>query len=516
MDAIQILRTEIAKVLSGNTTYETYQERWEYLLTSYVGGDEYRRALNLTRYQLESEQEYNARLRSTPLDNQCQSVVSVYNSFLFQNSPEREFMSIAGMPEVDDFLWDADLEGRTLDSFMKDVATWSSVFGHCWIMVAKPNIGAGTLADEQAAQVRPYVSLLTPLVVLDWEYSRDTIGRYVLTYFKYIEEVNGDTRTVKEWYQDRIRTVTVNVSNDTVSEETIEDNQLGKIPAVIAYNGRSIIRGIGVSDITDIADCQRQIYNMLSELEQSIRLDSHPSLVKTPETEAGIGAGSIIHMPENLDPGLRPFVLEFSGASVDSILNSINHLVATIEKMANIGSIRSTESRRMSGVAQEQEFQLLNARLSDKAKNLELAEEQLWTLWCEYMGQTWNGYTKYPSSFNLRDAQSEIAQLKMAKDTATDPIVARKIDEQILEWMGCDKTDLEYQDINPITGRTYPDGEPIPESLPPLYIPETDLAVPTGQNCANCEYYKGTESYCMKFDANVRPVYWCAKWERDE
>jgi hypothetical protein len=89
----------------------------------------------------------------------------------------------------------------------------------------------------------------------------------------------------------------------------------------------------------------------------------------------------------------------------------------------------------------------------------------------------------------------------------------RIIDEHLLELLGEEKARLPYIDINPITGRTYPDGEAIPESLPPLYVPETDAQVPEGQNCDNCEYYKSGEGYCTKFDANVRPVYWCAKWE---
>jgi hypothetical protein len=38
------------------------------------------------------------------------------------------------------------------------------------------------------------------------------------------------------------------------------------------------------------------LYNINSEIEQSIRIDSHPSLVKTPETQAGIGAGSLGYM----------------------------------------------------------------------------------------------------------------------------------------------------------------------------------------------------------------------------
>ena len=57
-------------------------------------------------------------------------------------------------------------------------------------MVAKPNVGAVTLADEQAAEVRPYVNLLTPMVVLDWTWTRKPNGRYELSYFKYLEDVN--------------------------------------------------------------------------------------------------------------------------------------------------------------------------------------------------------------------------------------------------------------------------------------------------------------------------------------
>lgn len=436
MDAIQTLSNEIAKTVSGNSIYETYLARWRYLLESYIGGEEYRTAGHLTRYQLETQQEYNARLRTTPLDNHCQSVISVYNSFLFRQEPDREFGSIENLPELEDFINDADMDGRSLNAFMKDVATWSSVFGHCWIIVAKPDVGAVTRADEQAMGVRPYVNLLTPMVVLDWKWTRSISGRYELSYFKYIEDINGDVRTVKEWTAETIRTTTVNTQDLVIYEDIIEPNGLGKIPAVIAYNGRSTVRGIGVSDIADIADAQKFIYNATSEVEQSIRLDSHPSLVKTPDTQAGMGAGSLIHMPENLDPGLKPYLLEFGGASVDSIYMSIKHTIDSIDKMANTGGVRATESRVMSGVAMETEFQLLNARLSEKADNLELAEEQLWKLWCEYMGYAWDGEIDYPGSFNMRDTQAEVDRLVKAKSAATDPRVFAVIDHELVELLG--------------------------------------------------------------------------------
>jgi hypothetical protein len=89
----------------------------------------------------------------------------------------------------------------------------------------------------------------------------------------------------------------------------------------------------------------------------------------------------------------------------------------------------------------------------------------------------------------------------------------RVIDEQLIELLGEEKARLPFIDPNPQTGRTYPDGEPIPDSLPAAYQLATNPDVPPGQNCGNCEYYRPGELYCTKFDAPVRAVFWCAKWE---
>ena len=156
------------QVTSANLTYNDLEERWQFYLQSYQGGEEYRMAGHLTRYVNESGPEYQARLASTPLDNHCRSVISVYTSFLFREEPERELGSLQADPMLEDFIKDADLDGRSLNSFMKEVSIWSNVFGHCFILLTKPNVGAVTMADEQASGVRPYVNLLTPLNDFVW------------------------------------------------------------------------------------------------------------------------------------------------------------------------------------------------------------------------------------------------------------------------------------------------------------------------------------------------------------
>jgi hypothetical protein len=241
MDISQIIATEANSVLSGHQIYTTYQPRWEYLFESYIGGEEYRSAGHLHRYQLENAQEYSQRLQDTPLENHCRSVISVYSSFLFRESPTRDLGSLENSPNISNFLRDCDHDGRSLDQFMKESSIWSSVFGHVWIVVAKPDVGSITQADEIESENRPYLNMLTPLVVIDWNWRRLPTGKYKLDYFKYIEDVNGSVKVIKEWRPDTIVTYYVESEKDVILDHMVEPNQLGWIPAVCCYNARSTV-----------------------------------------------------------------------------------------------------------------------------------------------------------------------------------------------------------------------------------------------------------------------------------
>lgn len=480
---------------SKNLQFERNWKRWQFLLESYMGGEEYRRGAHLVRYSLETESEYQARLRSTPLDNHCKSVIAVYISFLFREPPERDLVSIM-TPLVEDFLRDADLDGRSFTAFMKEVAIWSSVFGHCFVLMTKPSSEAQTLADQRSAGIRPYVNLLTPLVVTDWTWRRLPNGRYDLDYIKYIEDVNDTVTTIREWTPDTIRTWEVDDAKREAMLVLEEVNELGRVPIVLVYNQRSQVRGIGISDISDIADMQRAIYNEFSEVEQSVRLEGHPSLVVTPDTQLGNGAGALIQISESLDPGLKPYMLDVDATPVSSLYESIRNRVEAIDKMANTGGVRATESRTMSGVALETEFQLLNAKLSEKADNLQLAEEQIWELWSAYENQQWMGHIEYPGSFNIQDTGREFDQLKTARDTATDPVVFEVIDWRLLELLGKDPAKVLVSD----------------DGLPAAYVPADTEGVPENQRCDNCHYYDPITAGCSKWDETVDPAYWCRAW----
>jgi hypothetical protein len=415
--------------------HKDYQEtvnNWEYYIRSYNGGYDYMVGQYLHRYNLELDNEFNQRLANTPCDNHCKNIIQIYSSFLFRVRPSRDFGSLADEPTINNFLKDADLEGNSLNAVIKQAQNYASIYGHCFLILDKPNVTTNTRAEELDQDIRPYLSIVTPENVLDWNYERQLNGKYELNYLKIREEVDKKGGTyMRVWYPDRIDTIYMAEREEPRVIDTV-DNMIGKIPAVILYNAKSHKRGIGQSDLTDIADLQKAIYNEYSEMEQLIRLTNHPSLVKTPSVNASAGAGAVIEMPDELEPNLKPYLLQPSGSSLQSIMDSINNKVESINRIAHTGAIRTTKTGISSGVALQTEFELLNARLSEKADNLQISEEQLFRLYALFQNGVFDGEINYPDSFNIRDYATDLMFYQQAKAiNVQSPTLSKEIDKEI-------------------------------------------------------------------------------------
>ena len=420
-------------VLETHKDYDETVNNWEYFIRSYNGGYDYMVGQYLNRYNLELDNEFNQRLANTPCDNHCKNIIQIYSSYLFRVKASRDFGELADEPTLEPFLKDADLEGNNFNTVMRQAQIYSSIYGHCFMILDKPNVTTNTRAEELEQDIRPYVSVVTPENVLDWNFKREVNGKYSLDYLKIREEVdrNGGTY-MRIWYLDRVDTVYL---KDDRSEPTLidtADNLIGKIPAVILYNAKSHKRGIGQSDLVDIADLQKAIYNEYSEIEQLIRLTNHPSLVKTAGVNASAGAGAVIEMPEEMEPNLKPYLLQPSGSNLTSIMDSIETKVNSINRIAHTGAVRTTKQQVSSGIALQTEFELLNARLSEKADNLEIAEEQLFRLYAMFQNATFDGEINYPDSFNIRDYASDLIYFQQAKAMSIgSPTFSKEVDKEI-------------------------------------------------------------------------------------
>ena len=412
--------------------YDLMSGRWSFYLRSYLGGEEYRSGSFLHEYALELDLEYLNRVNYTPLDNHCRNIISIYSSFLFRVAPTREYGALANEPSLESFLADTDLDGQNFNAFMKNAQTYSGVYGNVWIFVDKPESNAQTRADELGQDIRPYLTMVTPDNVMDWHYTRATSGRYVLDYLKVREEVTSDGIYFRIWTPLDISYVFVPNKGKSQLLET-KPNQLGEIPAVCLYNKRSPRKGVGISDLTDVSLLQQSIYNELSEMEQLIRLSNHPSLVKTQGVEASAGAGSIISMPDDLDGGLKPYLLQPSGSNLSEIRSSIEQKIEMIDRATHMSGVRQTKTQVSSGIALQTEFENLNSVLSEKADLLENAEEHIWSLFAKWQGRVFDGVIDYPESFNLRDYASDLQYLQQAKASGVrSSTFAKEIDKQIV------------------------------------------------------------------------------------
>jgi hypothetical protein len=417
--------------------YDRKMNDWNFHYRSYLGGQDYENGYFLHRYILETEEEYLKRAEFTPLDNHCRNVIQIYSSFLFRVPPTRNFGSLTGDPQLEQFLMDADFDGRQYNNLIREAQVNASIYGTCWLIVDKPNSNAKTRAEELSQDIRPYISVYTPENVTNWKYERASNGRYYLTSLTVVEDMMGKDAIVKVWTMEDITTYkveefTIGYATKKPTKIDEQENALGIIPAVCLYNQRTSKRGIGISDLSDVAELQKSIYNDYSEIEQLIRLSNHPSLVKTPNVEASAGAGSVIEMPEDLAPELKPYIIQPSSQSLESIMKTINTKVQAIDRITHMGAVRGTEKTVNSGIALQTEFQLLNARLSEKADYLQNTEEQIFDLYAKWQGTTFDGEIIYPDSFDLRDYASDLQFLQQAKASGviSDTFI-KEVDKQI-------------------------------------------------------------------------------------
>lgn len=402
-----------------HTLYDQYDDEWEFLQAAYDGA----RALvaygAIIRHERESQTNFDRRIDEAYGFSYSKSIVELFNFYLFKGVVKRQ-LGVLG----DDELWslfmkDCNLESDSFEDFLLKVGKAASIQGQCGILVDKPTT-VDMETGEELIKVRqdeldnylyPYISLYKSLNILDWEYERDEFNRPVLTYLK-LKDDDGVYRiwTLEDWqvWQEPETESGTEVGGD-VNEPKQETNPgkgqaeliasgpntLGEIPWVWVYNAKTDQRGIGLSDISDIARIDASIMRNLSEIEECITYGAFPMLLK-PSPEKGpsgltpdqdeIGITAVVEFdPER--PEAKPSWLEAAVSEpIEAILKVIGKKVEEIYRTANAGGMASMEisTQAKSGAAMKAEFQLLNAKLVAKGLLLEKAELEIIRLWLRW------------------------------------------------------------------------------------------------------------------------------------
>lgn len=541
-------------ITSTHELYERYYRDWKLCLNSYYGGTEYKNGKYLRAYQSDFNTpgqtiatyemndtgavigKYNARveigvtskqtdrgqdilaggfylekLENTPLYNYVKLIVSEYNSILFRNPPQRY---VGDSPEAFDFMNDVDGEGNSINEFMSQVDILSTVFGVVHVACVKP-LGSDI----------PKWRVYTPLDVTNWEYSYDIDGNLKLRKVVLRIETNDYHSVYRMMTPTTMETIFVGVDDDyfpPVEDERMErideksfrvvqENELGYIPLKTFYQSQKVYNNVGTTVIQDVAQIQRSIYGDMAEVYAAITYGAHPTLVVDETTsmlnggDVGAEPGSVVKVQSSLT-GDQNYTYEFKTPPLDAI-TEIRELVDNkVQKLSQIAMLRSEDLVKAanSGAQIEVYDDKLSALIRRKATNLENGEAKLWDIWYDWLNMTKpeDFSISYNRQYNRRALEIELKELGMLMDSM------ERYDALLKEE---DEPKDAPAELPNIPGRTYPDGEPIPVTLPALYVPAGSTNVPEGQMCLNCEYYAG--GMCGKFQAPVREDYWCKKWD---
>lgn len=398
-----------------NPLYDFQIDEWRFHIASYFGGKHYKRGNYLLQHAFESLDNYNRRRKIAYFYNYCAPIIDIYNAHLFRKGADKDFGSLAGDALFEQFQEDADLEGSSLDQFMRDAQRYAGVYSQVYVIVDKPKTEVDNMADQAEQDIRPYVTLVTPENLTDWTWARLPSGRMVL-----------DSVTVKEspteyriWTREGWELWRLEEKGDKPELAEAGEHPLGEVPLVTLYNKRSGVRMMGLSDIQDIADINKNIYYLCSDAKEIIENTAFPIMSMPHQGGRGkddegktLGPKNILQFdPEN--PQARPAWLEAPHSSLQEIREWVMQDVNEIHRIAKMGGIRSSEdfAQPRSGVAIELEQQQMHATLSEKADNIEQAETQILGLWAKWQNTEFDGEIDYPEEFAVRDLDRDLQRI---------------------------------------------------------------------------------------------------------
>lgn len=465
---------------NSHSVYNKYYDAWRLNVNSFYGGEDYKQGEYLKAYdidystpsevistygvdengnqtavyrtplaQAQTPQQnnnggtqynnnfYGEKLDNVPVYPWVRLVASEYNAILFRNPPSRQLVDMTHMhirdEKVNDFIKDVDGEGNSVNEFMSQVDTFSTVYGVVWVSCLK-----GSDADY------PRWRMHSPMDVTNWKYRWNASNNLELEnilirvaqednfqVFQHITRETIETLYVPyELSDDALDMMDFPEGTEFITEDDDDDdkgfyrhvqvNELGYIPVRPIYQSTKIQNGVGHTPIFDIAQIQRSVYADMGEIYSAVSYGSHPVNIVDEETlqangdSIGAEPGSVVRVANSLN-GQPNYVYEFVAPPLDSIKELRELIDQKVDKMNQVAMIRSEDliKASRSGVQIEQYDSKLEALIRKKATSLENAEYQLWRMWFDWEGHPMpeEFAISYNRHFNVKSLENELAEI---------------------------------------------------------------------------------------------------------
>lgn len=448
---------------------DTMLKRLQFLRDSYLGGIDYKKKEYLPRYGNEEETPYNRRLALATYVNLSGPVVELYNNYLFSGGVDRDNYAGLSGAEFDEFLADADMMGRSYEKMVREISKQAGAYGFLGVIVDKPQGDATSKQDELDKGIRPYLAVYVPSSIITYELEYKD-GKKQLTRLVLLESTGKkDKTTYKVWYRDRweIWEKEKNLSDETLEMIDTGINSLNIIPFVSVINrDKDFHPIIGKSDIADIADINNRVYRLDSNADHIMDQCAFPFLQGPKSSVDAIDTLSTTTIvPLDDSDGEAKNGMEWVEpvhASLPQIMAWREAAIEDIKDMSLLQAGQQEGGQAESGIALEIKFRPLNAMLTEKAENMELAETRILTLVGLYMNQTFTGTIEYPREFAIADLMAEVEFHLLSKTAIASRKYKQHLDKMLLSKM---LPALEEKEIKEIEAEI--DAE-VPE------IPDTD------------------------------------------
>ena len=427
-----------------------YQTMSDYQM-AYLGGTAFKRQSRKKRPS-EDEKIHVDVITHTVAQPICRYIVDSINDVLFEPGIKRTLRFATaqgtavgeGMQDWSELLQlDADLDNRTMDGFMERVGQLTSIFGHAWVFVDMPTYSQGNLG-------RPYVCVINPMDVWDWDYEYYG-GKQLLKYVKVkeFEESDcyyfkiyklGDSNTPSSWESYKV------IKEDNTEGEAIYldggDFPAGmSIPGFLAFGRRDPRRNdVGVSDIDNASDAQREHYKLECEAYQSLMF-AKTIIRADPGVKVPAHAGAIVRgMAGSIE------AIKIDTGDVNNIIAKQCDILEQLESLTGLGGLRTSRNSPQSGVSIIEERRQIHRLAKNKARLMEVTEELIWTFAARFMEMRWAGEVNYDTNYEASDTNYRLALMNQAKLlVGENPIIQGLIVREMVSLLAPPEEIYEYQ-----------------------------------------------------------------------
>ena len=442
-------------LLKRNPLYAaTYQQMMGYQY-AYLGGYIFKQYVRKKRPS-EDAQLWNDLIQNSVALPLARYVVDTINDVLFEPgvkrivkfaTPTGQFINPDNAEWVDLFMNDADLNNRSLSSFMEHIGDLTSIFGHCWVAVDMPMAGEGNLG-------RPYVCAMSPVDVWDWHFCYYG-GKPLLDYVKVKEQEDdvyyyiktyhlGDETKPSYWCNWRVskkQQAQLDSSAEMLATGTFP---LGmSLPIFIAYGRRDPrIIDLGVSDIDAATDAQREIFKLECEAYTALQF-AHTIIRADKGINIPVHAGAIVRGTQG-----QVEAIKIDTGDVEQIIKKQADIMSNLEALTGLGGLRKQSQQVASGIAIVEERKQLHRIAKSKARLMEVTEGLIMTYAARFMGMRWAGLIDYNTDYEVYDTQYRMALIQQAVSIGGDnEIIKSLITKELIGMLAPQEDAIEYEQV---------------------------------------------------------------------